>query len=211
MNGSWSIEKQIKENLMNIQRIYLYARQSDKHKQSNAPQDWQNLLGILKSQERLIGFEYEAAWLKKALNDGSHLTELNLVACAFSLDAIRVLDTEISDHRVILFLSKSSYYTGLMQGLYMGSESTYQTTVTEPRAKGGKAKADTLYGDEKARFLEAYAEFNTPPYTWRGHQRKSRAGAVRVIDKELNLTVIEDTLKQWAKAFDDEAKAQKQT
>lgn len=107
----------------------------------------------------------------------------------------------------ILYLQNSAYFCGKFSGIRVGSNNTY-LSGKKPRQKGGKVKAQNRHGDEKAKFLEAYAEFRVPPYRWCNHQWKSRANAVRDIRNMLNLTATDKTLDGWAKAFDEEANAQ---
>lgn len=130
--------------------------------------------------------------------------------CAFSVEALRILQQQPDDARLPYYISRSIFYAGQAYGLAHGTE-VQSIHWAELRAKGGKVKAQNRHGDEKAKFLEAYAEFNTPPYQWRGHRWESRADAVRVIDEALSLNVTQETLTRWASAFDKQADAQKKT
>lgn len=129
------------------------------------------------------------------------------VCCAFAIESLRILQQQPNDARLAYYISRSMFYAGLADGIAQGTE-VQSIHWTGLRAKGGTTKAQNKHGAAKAKFLEAYAEFRTPPYRWRNHQWESRAKAVHWICRELNLTPTEKTLDGWAKAFDDEAKSQ---
>lgn len=127
--------------------------------------------------------------------------------CAFSVEALRILQQQPDDARLPYYISRSIFYAGQAYGLAHGTE-VQSIHWAELRAKGGKVKAQNRHGDEKATFLSAYNEFRHNNQ-WQGHQWKSRANAVSLICKKLNLTATDRTLDGWAKAFDEQAKAQK--